>query len=64
VASISGLYLTCHYIFAAGVILHTLHDIVKQLDFPDLLYVTIQIYVVLNICNIAESFLSDGTLEQ
>ena len=49
---------------ATGVIPHTLRAILKQLDLPDLRYVTIEIYVVLNACNIAGRFLSGSTLQQ
>ena len=42
-------------VVAIEVISHALHDVFKQLDLPDLLYVTIQRLVFLRTCNI-ESF--------
>jgi hypothetical protein len=35
---------------ATGVISHTLHDVFKQLDLPDLLYVTSQRSAILSTC--------------
>ena len=42
-------------ISATGVIPHTLHDVIKQLDLLYLLYVPIQRCVILNACNIKSS---------
>jgi len=36
----------------------TLHDVLKQLDLPDLLYITIQRSVILNTCNIESSYVT------
>jgi hypothetical protein len=51
-------------ISATGVILHTLHVVLKRLDLPDWLYVTIQRSVILNTRNIVVMFLGDSTFHQ
>jgi hypothetical protein len=35
-----------------GIISHTLHDVFKQIDLSDLLYVTIQRSVILSTCTV------------
>jgi hypothetical protein len=42
-------------ISATGVIPHTLHNVIEQLDLLYLLYVPIQRSVILNACNIKSS---------
>ena len=51
-------------ISATGAILHTLHFVLKRVDLPAWLYVTTQISVILNTCNIVVTFLGDSTFHK